>query len=126
MCGSCDSNYVNRSGLDCFECPDYQSNLLLSFIKFVWTIILILTLAWINESYAMTTQKYFLAFQTSLKVMINHCVILSAINGIRYSWQPGIAGIISVENRVTELLANLVQFKCLLRHSADLQQLDIL
>ena len=116
MCGSCDDDHVNRHGLDCSKCPGKQENAAYSFFKLIWLTILILTIAKMNEQYAQESKQYHLGFQMSIKLMINHCVVISAINSIPYNWYYIIDKMINKygENYLVGLFADLIQFRCLI------------
>lgn len=90
LCGSCETNYTSINWRTCMECPSNARTIWNSIGLFIKVTFMVFIIWWLSVSYAETNNLRYRNFMIQIKLMINHCVILGAINEIRMNWWPTI------------------------------------
>ena len=67
-------------------------------------------------SYAETSNESYRNFILQIRIMINHCVILGAINDIKMSWGVVIGRYISFEQLITEFTWKVSHCDCIFQY----------
>ena len=97
MCGSCQNNFVKYTWEHCTECASPQSNYILTLIQMVIMFLLIYTISSLQYSISKVANKQYTAFIGLTKLIVNHCVIMTAIHGIKYDWSNMLNTVMSVQ-----------------------------
>jgi hypothetical protein len=73
----------------------------------------------------MKPNKQFTAYIGLFKLIVNHCVIVSAISNIKYNWSDILGNVMRAQSTIVAYLSKFVEFKCLLNATRDLETLDV-
>lgn len=115
MCGSCDANFVKYMWDVCTECPSYNTNLIWFMIRMFFTSLFILGICNLQAN----TTKTNIAFVNMLKIIVNHCVLMSAVSDIKYNWSNTVDSMIDYQREVVSYLSKFATFNCLINGTTE-------
>ena len=118
MCGSCDINWVKNTWESCTECPSYNTSLTNFAIRIALITIFVMGVSSLQVSCSADNQNA--AFIALIKLIINHCVLVSAVSEIKYNWSEIVKNVITVQSVVVNFLSKFTQFNCLINGTTDL------
>lgn len=125
LCATCSQGHYKKSWLECEECAAYFHTCLWALLRFGWFTIFVLGVTALIETIAEAPSgsgnevedkriKNLMAMLGQMKLMVNHCVILHAIDAIKYDWTPMVRATLSWQTRVAQIVAKNISFSCLL------------
>jgi len=118
MCGSCDINWVKNNWESCTECPSYNTSLIFFGIRLILFSILVLGVSSLQASSSESNQNA--AFIALIKLVINHCVLVSAVSEIKYHWSEIVKTVMDIQTLIVVNLSKFTQFNCLINGTTDL------
>jgi len=110
LCSTCEDNYYKKSWVECAECPDYHITVLAFLLRVIWLTVLVFTIAHFIQSVVLTGNGHQQVLISQIKLLINHCVILIAIDAIRYNWTATVEQGLRWQTQLSKQIARNMDF----------------